>query len=101
MLNKFLRKDNQKRGGYISAGAKPKIVKEDLRVKPGVWRFVTMCVGLLRKRIFSLNGLFNAVILSILWYICVRKQCVLHLVYWVYKRMEKLERGHLMIKLKA
>ena len=65
---------------------------------PTFFSFVKICLSLLKRRLVSLNGVFNMLIASILYYIIVKKKCLFNLMWMVYKRLEKLERAHLIRK---
>jgi hypothetical protein len=62
---------------------------------PGVFAFIKICLKLIRKQLFSKNGMFNFVIFAILYYIIVRKRCLSHFLWMLYKRLKRMEQDHL------
>jgi tetratricopeptide (TPR) repeat protein len=92
-LNRFLKKD--KRGGYISSNNHKK-QREDPEEAPsrwpGLYKFVRICLWLLRRSVLCWNGTFNMVILALLYYFIVQKKCLFKLFYILYKRVERYER---------
>lgn len=91
MLSKFLKKD--KRGGYISSSQQKKAVEYSHHGEwPPFFKFVGICLGLLKKKWLSWNGAFNAFIVLVLWFVFIKKRCAFHLLWVVYKRLERLER---------
>jgi len=72
-----------------------KLLGEELNQVPGVFAFIKICLKLIRKQLFSKNGMFNFVIFAILYYIVVRKRCVSHFLWMLYKRLKRMEQDHL------
>ena len=73
-----------------------KQLNEQLNIEvPTTFEFFKICLKLMKRSVWSKNGVFNALIAGLLYYFVVHKKCINKILWIAYRQLVKMEKQHL------